>query len=92
MWPLRKKSTPTLEATPERELVGLACGGSGAAFAEIMRRNNRRLFRTARGIIGSDWEAGKVVQDSYVRAFRGLGTFRQEAALGNCADISEPHV
>jgi len=46
MWPLRKKSTPTLEATPERELVGLACGGSGAAFAEIMRRNNRRLFRT----------------------------------------------
>jgi RNA polymerase sigma-70 factor (ECF subfamily) len=46
-----------------------------------MRRNNRRLFRAARGIIGTDWEAEEVVQDAYVRAFRALGTFRQEAAL-----------
>ena len=47
-----------------------------------MRRNNRRLFRAARSILGSDWEAEEVVQDAYVRAFRALGTFRQEAALG----------
>ena len=47
-----------------------------------MRRNNRRLFRAARGIIGTDWEAEEVVQDAYVRAFRALGTFRQEATLG----------
>ena len=82
MWPLRRKPTPTLESTTEGELIGLACGGSGAAFGEIMRRNNRRLFRAARGIIGSDWEAEEVVQDAYVRAFRGLQAFRQEAALG----------
>ena len=82
MWPLRRKPTATLERTSERELIGLACGGSGAAFREIMRRNNRRLFRAARGIIGTDWEAEEVVQDAYVRAFRALGTFRQEAALG----------
>ena len=71
-----------MESTTERELIGLACGGSGAAFGEIMRRNNRRLFRAARGIVGTDWEAEEVVQDAYVRAFRALGTFRQEAALG----------
>ena len=65
MWPLRRKPTPTLERTSERELIGLACGGSGAAFREIMRRNNRRLFRAARGIIGTDWEAEEVVQDAY---------------------------
>jgi RNA polymerase sigma-70 factor (ECF subfamily) len=47
-----------------------------------MRRNNQRLFRAARGIIGTDWEAEEVVQDAYVRAFRALGTFREEAALG----------
>jgi RNA polymerase sigma-70 factor, ECF subfamily len=82
MWPLRRKPTPTLESTPERELVGLARGGSGTAFGEIMRRNNRRLFRAARGIIGSDWEAEELVQDAYVRAFQGLESFRQEAALG----------
>jgi RNA polymerase sigma-70 factor (ECF subfamily) len=82
MRPLRGKPTPTLESTTERELIGLARGGSGAAFGEIMRRNNRRLFRAARGIIGSDWEAEEVVQDAYVRAFRGLEAFRQDAALG----------
>ena len=63
MWPLRRKPTPTLESTSERELIGLACGGSGAAFREIMRRNNRRLFRAARGITSamafSDTDANK---------------------------------
>ncbi len=82
MWSLRRKATPTVERTSERELIGLARGGSGAAFGEIMRRNNRQLFRTARGIMGTDWEAEEVVQDAYVRAFRALGAFREEAALG----------
>jgi len=82
MWPLRRKPTATLEHTAESELIGLARGANGLAYREIMRRNNRRLFRAARGIVGTDWEAEEVVQDAYVRAFRALGTFRQEAALG----------
>jgi RNA polymerase sigma-70 factor (ECF subfamily) len=47
-----------------------------------MRRNNRRLFRAARGIIGTDWEAEEIVQDAYVKAFCALANFREEAALG----------
>jgi RNA polymerase sigma-70 factor, ECF subfamily len=82
MWSLRRKSTPTLERAGEGELIGLARGGSGAALREIMRRHNRRLFRAARSVIGSDWEAEEVVQDAYVKAFRALATFREEAALG----------
>jgi RNA polymerase sigma-70 factor (ECF subfamily) len=82
MWSLRRKPTPTLEGVGEGDLIGLARGGSGAAFCEIMRRNNRRLFRAARGIIDSDWEAEEVVQDAYARAFGALATFREEAALG----------
>lgn len=81
MWSLRRKPTPTLERTGEGELIGLARGGSAAAFREIMRRNNRRLFRAARGIVGTDWEAEEIVQDAYVRAFRALSSFREEAAL-----------
>jgi RNA polymerase sigma-70 factor (ECF subfamily) len=71
-----------LERAGEGELIGLARGGSGAAFREIMRRNNRRLFRAARAIIGTDWEAEEAVQDAYVSAFRALAAFREEAALG----------
>ena len=82
MWSLRRKLTPTLERAGEGELIGLARGGSGAALREIMRRHNRRLFRAARSVIGSDWEAEEVVQDAYVKAFRAFATFREEAALG----------
>jgi RNA polymerase sigma-70 factor (ECF subfamily) len=82
MWPLRSKPTSTLEHTSERDLIGLARGGSGAAIGEIMRHNNRRLFRAARGIIGTDWEAEEIVQDAYVKAFGALASFREEAALG----------
>jgi RNA polymerase sigma-70 factor (ECF subfamily) len=81
MWPLRRKPTPALERTSERELIGLARGGAATAIREIMRRHNRRLFRAARGIMGTDWEAEEVVQDAYVSAFRAIGTFREEAAL-----------
>ena len=86
MWPLRRKPTPTLEQTSERELIGLARGGSGAAFGEIMRRNNRRLFRAARGIIGTDWEAEEIVQDAYVKAFGALGNFPRRGRTRHLAD------
>jgi len=83
MWPLRSKATaPNLERTTEPELIALARNASGAALQEIMRRNNRRLFRAARSILGSDWEAEEVVQDTYVKGFRALESFRQEAQLG----------
>jgi RNA polymerase sigma-70 factor, ECF subfamily len=73
MWQLRRKPKPTLERATERELIGLAGAGSGAAIREIMRRYNRRLYRAARSILGTDWEAEEVVQDAYVKAFRALG-------------------
>lgn len=46
-----------------------------------MRRNNRRLFRAARGVLRDDAEAEDVVQEAYVRAFQGLAGFRGEAGL-----------
>ena len=82
MWPLRRKATaPGLEQATESELISLARNASGAACQEIMRRNNQRLFRTARSILGNDWEAEEVVQDAYVKGFRALSSFRQEAQL-----------
>ena len=65
----------------DRELVALAREGDAAAFGEIMRRNNRHLFRAARGVLRDDVEAEDVVQEAYVRAFRGLASFRSEASL-----------
>jgi RNA polymerase sigma-70 factor, ECF subfamily len=63
------------------DLVMLARRGGAAAFREIMRRNNRHLFRAARGVLRDDAEAEDVVQEAYLRAFQGLAGFRGGASL-----------
>jgi RNA polymerase sigma-70 factor, ECF subfamily len=70
-----------LAGRPDADLVALARRGEGTAFAAIMTRYNRRLYRAARGIVRDDSEAEDVLQEAYVRAFGALGTFRGDAAL-----------
>jgi RNA polymerase sigma-70 factor (ECF subfamily) len=67
--------------TPESELVARAAAGDGRAFEAIMRRHNRLLFRTARGILKDDQAAEDALQDAYLQAWRGLGGFRADARL-----------
>ena len=66
----------------DADLAVSACAGSGEAFESIVRRHNRLLFRTARGIVSDDADAQDVVQETYLRAFTSLQTFRGESALG----------
>lgn len=60
-------------------LVALAKERDEPAIRELIRRHNRRLFRTARAIVRNDAEAEDVVQASYVSAFTHLDQFRAEA-------------
>ena len=72
---------PSPDNPSDTQLVALVRQGQGAAFAQIMRRNNRRLFRLVRALVGNDFEAEEVVQETYVRAFAALGGWRGEAGL-----------
>ena len=56
--------------------------GDHAAFGAIMRRYNRRLYRTARAILKDDAQAEDALQDAYIGAFRQLHQFRGDASLG----------
>lgn len=69
------------DATPDVELASRAARGDAAAFERIMRRHNRLLFRTARSILKNDADTEEVVQESYLRAWRALGSFRADAQL-----------
>jgi RNA polymerase sigma-70 factor (ECF subfamily) len=68
-------------AFDEAELALRAKAGDRDAFRAIMQRLNQRLFRVARGVVGSDHEAEDVLQEAYVRAFAAIGGFRGEAQL-----------
>src|SRR5574339_1229769 len=72
---------PVESAAGEAALVARALARDAVALAEIMRRNNRRLYRAAWGILRDEQEAEGAVQDCYLKAFAALPNFRGEAAL-----------
>lgn len=68
-------------AATDAELVRRAVARDETAVRAILQANNRRLYRLARGILRDDGEAEDVVQETYVRAFTRLTSFRGEASL-----------
>jgi RNA polymerase sigma-70 factor (ECF subfamily) len=66
---------------PETELCRRLACGDARALERLMRLHNQRLYRAARAILRDDAEAEDVVQETYLRAYRGMHLFRGEAAL-----------
>ncbi|MCV2371097.1 RNA polymerase sigma factor [Roseateles oligotrophus] len=67
--------------SPDSVLISLSLSGDEKAFALIMRRYNRLLFRTARSILKNDDDTQDAVQEAYLRAWRALASFRADAKL-----------
>lgn len=65
----------------EAELVGAAQRGDRGAFDELVRRTFVDTFTLARRLTGNEEDARDVVQESYLRAWKGIGKFRGEAAF-----------
>jgi RNA polymerase sigma-70 factor, ECF subfamily len=77
------RTRPESQGCPdEAELVAHAIENDPAAVRLIMQRNNRRLYRIARGVVRDDSEAEDVVQEAYGRAFTHLREFRGDSSIG----------
>ncbi|OBQ58664.1 RNA polymerase sigma factor [Mesorhizobium erdmanii] len=76
-------TTPEMAECPSGDvlLVQRALARDADAFRVIIKANNQRLYRMARGILRNDAEAEDVVQEAYVRAFANLPAFRGESSL-----------
>jgi len=75
---------PTLEmptTADDSSIARRVAAGERSAFALIMRRYNRRLYRLARASLRDDAEAQDALQDAYLSAYRTIGQFRGDAAL-----------
>jgi RNA polymerase sigma-70 factor, ECF subfamily len=77
----RTTPSPANDSVGDAILVQSALAGDPESFRAIMRRYNQRLFRIARGIVRDDGLAEDVVQESYVKAFQHLGSFRGDSSL-----------
>jgi RNA polymerase sigma-70 factor (ECF subfamily) len=63
------------------ELVASILAGDMRALETLMRLYNRTLLRAARSILRNSAEAEDAVQETFLRAYRALGTFRGESKL-----------
>jgi RNA polymerase sigma-70 factor (ECF subfamily) len=63
----------------DEEVVQRVLAGDPALFEVLMRRYNQRLYRIARGILGSDAETEDVIQQAYVNAYFHLRQFENRA-------------
>jgi len=59
-------------ADDDRTLARQAQTGSRAAFDELVRRYQKKVYRVAFGILRSTHDADDAVQDVFIRAFRYL--------------------
>jgi len=66
---------------PDRELAERFQSGDRAAFEQIVRRHQRGVWHLVRRYVKRDADASDVTQLVFVRAFRGLASFRGAASV-----------
>jgi RNA polymerase sigma-70 factor (ECF subfamily) len=72
----------SLSDLPDDRLVELVRQKDLAAFEALMRRHNRRLFRVTRSVLRDVSAAEDAVQETYLRAFTRLDSYRPEGKFG----------
>jgi RNA polymerase sigma-70 factor, ECF subfamily len=63
------------EDNPDLDLLLRAKNGDRDAFGELFRKYEKRVFRVARRMSGSDDEAWDITQDAFIRAMEAMDRF-----------------
>lgn len=67
----------------DRGLVEAAQAGDADAIDSLVRRYQVRMFNFARTLTAGDGDAEDLAQETFIRAFRGLGRFRGDSSFKN---------
>jgi RNA polymerase sigma-70 factor (ECF subfamily) len=70
-----------MEELSDLELVQRVRGGDRQAFTSIMRRYQKRVYWTARRIVGDHHVADEVAQETFIKAYLALGSFRNDSSF-----------
>lgn len=68
--------TPSGTTAEEHALVEAAQQGDGKAFGRLIRLHQKRLFRFVYGLTGSFDQAEDIVQETFVKAYGAISTFK----------------
>ncbi|MEO7331772.1 MAG: sigma-70 family RNA polymerase sigma factor [Minicystis sp.] len=64
------------EADKDREFIALAQKGDQGAFRSLVDRHQRRAFAIAMGLVHDENDARELVQEAFLRVYRGLSSFQ----------------
>jgi RNA polymerase sigma-70 factor (ECF subfamily) len=84
--PIRAVSMPDADRRPldeldERGLVDACLAGQTGAFDLIVERHRRAVYQLCYRFVGSHEDASDLSQDVFLRAYRGLRSFRGQSTL-----------
>ena len=70
-------------APTDEELVAAFQDGDAAAFDLLVSRWDRRIHGAIYRVVGGDDDARDLCQEAFLKAYRGLGTFKREARFSS---------
>jgi RNA polymerase sigma-70 factor (ECF subfamily) len=74
-----------LKGKSDHELVRKSLNGNESAFREIIMRYNGVIYAATRGVMGNSDETDDIVQDIFVKIFKGLSHFKGKARFSTWA-------
>lgn len=75
-----KESNPSTQPS-DQDLVVRAIAGDAAAMDTLVARHHASAYRVALSILRDEDAAADVAQDTFLKAFRGLSSFRGDASF-----------
>jgi RNA polymerase sigma-70 factor, ECF subfamily len=65
----------------DADLISRAAGGDSSAFQTLVERHRSMVYRVAYQFAGNHHDAEDIAQDVFIKVFRSLDRFRQDAQL-----------
>lgn len=70
-----------MEAEEDRVLIARARSGDRSAFRSLVERHQRRAFAIAVGLVRDENDAREIVQEAFLRVYRGLDAFEGSSSF-----------
>src|ERR1700752_4536407 len=71
-----------LSDKPEEDLIAEVFGGQNDSFSELAGRHRQRVERLCRRFFSDEEMARDIAQESFIRAFTALASYRAEMPFG----------
>src|ERR1700691_2475307 len=78
----RRRAGWRLSAKPDEKLIAEILGGQVDAFTELAARHRPRVERLCRRFFSDEEMARDIAQESFIRAYTALATYRAEMPFG----------